>query len=167
MDHRNDWKQKLYDQYIRIDKTKGILTIGLLITNLSLTLWGLLGWDYNAFVAVPTIMTILGVTGIIFANIWVDGFGFYKNEIRANVSLDPKQVYQQNPFQEMVWREVQIPKFRALATLLENQGSWKRASEIRQQADKLEEWCDLGYIPKDAFPEHLKHHYLAEEGERL
>lgn len=164
---RDDWKQKLYDQYIRVDKTKGILTIGLLVANLSLTLWGLLGWDWNAFVGVPAIMLILGMAGIVFANVWVDGFEFYKNEKRANVSLDPTQVYQQNPFQEMVWREVQIPNFNAMADILIALDESEKAMKYQEQAEKLRDWADKGYIPKDAFPEHLKCHYLSEKGERL
>lgn len=167
MDHRNDWKQKLYDQYVRIDKTKGILTIGLLIANLSLTLWGLAGWGVNAYIGVPSIMLLLGISGVIFANIWVDGFGFYKNEKRAQVSLDPTQVYQQNPFQTMVWIGVQLPKMKALKDILESQGEKESAKRLQEDIERLEKWTKLRYIPKEDFPEDLKHHFIANEGEAI
>lgn len=167
MKQRHDWKQKLYDQYIRIDKTKGILTIGLLIANLSLTFWGLLGWDYNAYLGVPMIMLLLGILGIIFANVWVDGFQFYKNERRAKVSLNPTEVYQMNPFQIMIWSAIYRPQMWALYHILYEHSQDKLADDMLVFIRQLEKWIELRYIPKEDFPEDLKHHYLAEEGEAL
>lgn len=163
-----DWRQTLYNQYVRLDKTKAILMIGLLVLNLSFTVYDFVAWrGLSVYAGVPIISLLIGILAILFANVWVVGFEFYKSEIRANILHNPMQTRALNPWQEQEFRVKRIPELKALRSIAKANGaSSEQIAELDESIEKLERWVELGFIPDEDIPEHLEHHMLGE-GERL
>jgi hypothetical protein len=167
-DARNGLKQLIFDLYVRVDKARGPIMLGLLAGNQAILIYNLIAWrGVSLYLAVPAILTLLAIAVVLFARFWIDVLSTYKNQVRAETALNPKQIYQIPPFQEMAWRHLHIPRMRSHARLLHHAGESYLSEEVDREADRLNRWVDLGYIPRDDFPEHLLHHYLADEGERL
>jgi hypothetical protein len=167
-DPRTGWKQTLFDLYVRVDKARGPIMLGLLAANQAILIYNLIAWrGISLYLAVPAILALLAIAVIAFAKIWVDLLETYKNQVRAQTALNPKQIYQIPPFQEMAWRHIHVPRMRSHARLLEDAGDTNLSEDLYREADRLERWVQLGYIPRDDFPDHLLDHYLADEGERL
>lgn len=166
-----DWKDVLYGLYVRVDRAKGLLMMGMLVVTNALQIAELVAWrGISPWISVPVVSVLIGIGILGFAVWWIDGLETYVNEQRANVALNPLQVYQLNPWQEMEFRVKRIPEIRALADLARERGLADRARELDESADRMEEWCRRGYVEKREMQEiapHLLDHYLADEGERL
>lgn len=161
-------KDALLRQFIRLRKTAGLVTLGLLIVNQALLVAGYIQWrGFSPYIIIPSIVVFLAALAVLGSNfLWLT-LGLYHNETAAQVSHNPQTVYAINPYQEMVWRTYHLPKLQAMAMLATHLGNPKTAARFRQIYDQWQTWVDDGYIPKHAFPDHLKHHYLADEGDRL
>jgi hypothetical protein len=149
---------------IRLRKTGGLVSLGLLVVNQALLVAQIVAWrGFDPWLIVPTVA--LGLFALaIFASwaIWVLGDG-YHHETAAQVSHSPVQVYAPNPWQIVLWRTFRLPKARALASIAEGEAR----EELQEAIERWERWIELGYIPRDEYPPDLLHHYLASEGQPI
>lgn len=145
------WMNK---QLFKFQQVFPISTLILLIINLSLQIYGQLEYRNLPFYQTTfSIMLVLFLCVWGFAHIYNDYFEMYKHKKLVEVTLyNPYQVYAFSPFEEVVWRTIYIP-------MLEEIGS--------KNVDKIKRWLDLGYIPKEDFPDHLKKYYLTKKPGRL
>lgn len=161
-------KDAFLRQFVRLRKTAGVVTLGLLIINQALLVAGYVAWrGISIYVIVPSVVLLLGVGAIVLSNVLWLNMGLFHNETSAQVSHNPVNVYALNPFQEMIWRRYNLPELEANAQVAEAVGAHEAADTYRQIRDDWAEWTKLGYIPKDEFPDHLHRHYLNAEGQRL
>ena len=88
----------------------------------------------------------------------------YRTEWLAEKILNPYGVYAIGPFEEMKYRNFDIVIMEKIFHLLP-EGKCK--NDLKNQIDKVKQWCDLGYIPKNDFPKHLKKYYITKNESRL
>lgn len=161
------WKDLVMRNLIRLRKTGGLVSLGLLTVNQALLIAQTVAWrGLDPWIVVPTVaFTLFTLAVAVSYAIWVLGDGFH-HETAAQVDHNPIQVNTWNPFQKIEHAKLRIPKLRALAAVAENHDP-KAAAELREAIDRWERWVDLGYIPRDEYPEELLHHYLSKEGQPL
>lgn len=165
------WKDWVYALYVRVDRVKGLLMLAVLIANNSILIASLIAWrGVSPWVTVPVVALTLGLLMVGFAILWFDAWEMHVAEQRANAALNPTQVWQMLPWQEIEWRTRRIPEIRLLRDLARQEGFQDRAQELDESLEWLERWVELGYVPRDDMDElapHLLDHYTADQGERL
>lgn len=152
---------------LQIVKMKRVASVGSLIL-LALT---------NSFVIYPHIEEkgihpYLGIPlvffGLLFliwlgAHVYVRMMEMYRTEFRAEMILNPYQVYAITPMFEMQFRHIFLPIMKSQIKQLDG----KEKTELQKKIDMVEKWCKLGFIPKKDFPEHLKQYYITDKEVRL
>lgn len=158
------WKDVAMRNLIRLRKTGGLVSLGLLTVNQALLIAQTVAWrGFNPWIVVPSVAFLLFTLAIAISYaVWILGDGYHA-ETAAQVAHNPTQTYAYNPFQQVEHKQLRIPKLRAIAAIAEDHDP-EAAAELREAIDRWERWVDLGYIPRDEYPEHLLHHYLSDGG---
>jgi len=147
-------------QYVKMKKLAAVGSLILLALNLSFSIYPYMefrlpdmvfGTIPKTYFAIPLLFLLILLSIWFFAWIYVRVLEMYRTECRADIIYNPYAVYAINPFQEMWFREIYLP------LLKDHPEHYKR----------VKNWCDLGYIPKDDFPEYLKKYYITDKESRL
>ncbi len=152
-------------QYVKIKRTAAVGSMIILALNLSFSIYPFIEHrQIHPYIAIPLlfIAVILILWGA--AHIYVKKFEMYKTEFLAERILNPYGVYAIGPFEEMKYRNMDLVIMNYLYELLP---AGKPKQELHQQIQKVTHWCDLGFIPKKDFPEHLRKYYLTKNEARL
>lgn len=151
-------------QLDRVMKVGSVVTMALLIANLSLLLTQFFRWRGGP-VAAWVLGSAIVITAIVllFAHLWTQTFDMVRAMRRANAVHDPCQVYQIHPYERAIWLNVTIPQLEAQAAICANVGASVHASELLIVVAKMRRWETLGFIPRADYPKHLLHYYWHEE----
>jgi len=180
-------------QYVKMKRMAAVGSLILLAVNLSFTIYPYTAHRFNDYVfGIPSAW--FGVTSIFFlvvffiwlgSHIYTSTMEMYRSEKKAEIILNPYQVYAFQPFWEMWWRDIYIPQMKSqLVTLKYLQSIEEKKNKencetvqyynltneinyLESEIKKVECWLDLGYIPKEDFPKHLKKYYITKKQRRL
>ena len=152
-------------QYVKIKRMAAVGSLIILTLNLSFSIYPFISHrGIHPYVAIPLIFSIVILFIWIAAEIYVKRMEMYRTEFLAERILNPYSIYAIGPFEEMKYRNMEIPIMEALSTIIPK-GNGKKAFDSNLQ--KVKKWCDLGYIPKEDFPNHLKQYYITKTQKRL
>jgi hypothetical protein len=152
-------------QYVKIKRTAAVGSLIILTLNLSLSIYPFISHrDIHPYIAIPSLFIIVLIIVWIAADIYVKRLEMYRTEFLAERILNPYSIYAIGPFEEMKYRSMEIPIMEALSKLMPPGVDKKQFDETLM---KVKKWCDLGYIPKDDFPSHLKRYYISSTENRL
>jgi len=174
-------------QYVKMKQMAAVGSLLLLAVNLSFVIYPYIEHRFPEYIFTIIPRAWIGVLIIfmfivfliwIIAHLYVKKMEMYRTEHRAMIMFNPYQVYAFQPFWEMWWRDVYIPQMRSqLSTLKSLFRIEKEENEKKQlqkdidylgvEIKKVQEWLDLGFIPKKDFPNHLKPYYITKKEQRL
>jgi len=141
-------------QYKKIGMVAAVGSVVLLGLNLSISIFdSMQSPPLHPYVLIPLFFIGVMVCIWLFSVLYVDVLRMNAYEQWQEMLLKPFNVNLFTVFQLTWWREVYIPMLRKL--------------ELDEQADRLEKWLDLGYIPKEDFPEELRKYVVMEEEYKL
>ena len=152
-------------QYVKIKRTAAVGSLIMLIINLSFTIYPFISHrGIHPYFAIPLIF--LGVFLLVWfaSHIYVKNFEMYRTESVAEKLYNPYAVYAIGPFEEMKYRYMDLVIMKALHDLLPE---GEKKQELKKQIEKVQSWCDIGYIPKKDFPKHLEKYYITNKEGRL
>jgi len=159
-------------QYVKMKRMAAVGSLILLAVNLSLTIYPYVAHRFpetilfipSTYLVVPIIVLIIVFLIWGGAHIYMTKMEMYRTEFLAERILNPYTVYAIGPFEEMLYRTMTIPTLQAAyASMPEG----KDKEEVKEKLEKAKKYVDLGYIPKDDFPKHLKKYYITEKERRL
>lgn len=152
-------------QYVKIKRTAAVGSLIILALNLSFSVYPYVEHrNIHPYIAIPTLFLFLILLIWLLSHIYVKKLEMYRGEWLAEKIYNPYAVYAIGPFEEMKYRNFDIVIMEELFNLLPD---GKRKNELKNQIDKVKNWCDLGYIPKKDFPNHLKKYYITKNESRL
>lgn len=154
---------------MNIAKMKQVAVVGtqiMLSFNIALTGYEYVAWrGIHPYLGISLLFLLVMGAGLVAAHVYVNVFEMYKTHKMADaVYYNPYAVYAFPPFQEMWFRTVYIPLLKAAR---DQAGDEERRVELSEKIAMAEKWVELGYIPRDHFPEHLQKYYHTKHEERL
>ena len=152
-------------QYVKIKRTAVVGSLIMLILNLSFTVYPYIEHrGVHPYFAIPLIFLFILLLAWFTAHIYVKKFDMYRAESVAEKYFSPYAVYAIGPFEEMKYRNMDLVIMETLYDILPE---GEKRQLLKEQIEKVKGWCDLGYIPKKDFPQHLKRYYLTRKESRL
>ncbi len=152
-------------QYVKIKRTAAVGSLIMLILNLSFTMYPFIEHrGVHPYFAIPLIFFVVFLLVWLASHIYVKKLEMYRTESVADKVYNPYAIYAIGPFEEMKYRNMDLVIMETLYDILP-QG--KKKEELKQQIERVRSWCDLGYIPKNDFPKHLKKYYITDRESRL
>jgi len=152
-------------QYTKIKRTAAVGSLIMLIMNLSFTIYPFIEHrGFHPYYAIPIIFFFIFLLVWLAAHIYVKKFEMYRTESLADKIYNPYSVYAIGPFEEMKYRNIDIVIMETLYDILPDSN---KKQVLGEQIKKVKRWCDLGYIPKQEFPQHLKKYYIKKKENRL
>ena len=113
--------------------------------------------NIHPYVSVCFISLSLFLLLLIIAHVYVRKLGMNQFQHCADIKLNPFAVNHLSSLDEMRWRTFYIPsmttQYKILEYLNENDSY---LPVLKQEINKIKRWVDLGYIPPDDAPDHLK-----------
>jgi len=165
LDKKEKIRKFINMQYVKIKRTAAVGSLIILTLNLSFSIYPFISHrGIHPYIAIPSLFIIVLVIIWIAADIYVKRLEMYRTEFLAERILNPYTVYAIGPFEEMKYRNMEIPIMEALSKVLP-EGNDKK--EFDKHLEKVRKWCNLGYIPRKDFPEHLEKYYLSKTENRL
>lgn len=160
-------------QYVKMKRMAAVGGLILLAVNLAFTIYPYIEFRFpeyffglipRAWVGVPLVLIVIMLLIWLGAHIYVKKLEMYRTEWVAERIYNPYAVYAIGPFEEMLYRTMTIPTLQAAyATMPEG----KEKKEVKEKLEKAKKYVDLGYIPKEDFPQHLKKYYITNKERRL
>ena len=159
-------------QYVKMKRMAAVGSLMLLAVNLAFTIYPYVVFKMpgdifgisRIYLAVPIIFIFIVLLIWFSAHIYVHIFEMYRTETMAEYTYNPYAIYAITPLLEMEFRHSRIPTMEGIyATMTEG----VEKEKLKLDIDKMKKWCDLGYIPKEDYPEHLLHYYLTNKQSRL
>lgn len=164
VDEKERFRKFLNMQYVKMKRMAAVGSLVLLAVNLSFTIYPYVEHrDIHPYLGVPIIFVIIVLLIWLAAHIYVQKLEMYRTESLADKIFNPYTIYQIGPFEEMKYRNMELPIMKSLCKGLK--GDEKK--EMEEYVKRVEKWLELGYIPKDDFPEHLKKYYITKKENRL
>jgi hypothetical protein len=113
--------------------------------------------DIHPYLSVFFVSSFLFLLLLSIAHIYVRKFGMNQFQHRADVELNPFTVNHLSPLDEVRWRTFYLPSMTTYYKILENiNKDDSYLPVLKQEIDKIQRWVNLGYIPPDDAPDHLK-----------
>ena len=152
-------------QYVKLKRTAAVGSLIMLILNLSFTVYPFIEHrNLHPYFAIPLLFLSIFLLIWIASHIYVKKMEMYRTESLADKIYNPYSVYAIGPFEEMKYRNFDIPIMEGIYNALP-EGEKKK--QLKEQIERVKKWCDLGYIPKQDFPKHLRRYYITEKESRL
>ncbi len=165
IDKKERIRKFLNMQYVKIKRLAAVGSLIILTLNLSFSIYPFISHrGIHPYLAIPLIFSIVILIIWLTAEIYVKKFEMYRTEFLAERILNPYSVYAIGPFEEMKYRNMEIPIMDALSKIMPE---GKEKDDFNETLNNVKKWCDLGYIPKKDFPKHLKKYYITETENRL
>jgi hypothetical protein len=172
-DEKETLRKFLNTQYVKMKRMAAVGSMVLLAVNLAFTVFPYVQhrFDEYLFGFVPS--TYLVITLLFFviilliwlgAHVYVRVFEMYRTESVADMMYSPYSIYAMSPKDEIYLRDVNLPMMEAMEKILPE---GKQKKDLEQEIQKIKNWCEKGFIPKEDFPQHLKKYYLTEKQQRL
>jgi len=147
----------------QLEKLRRIAPVGSLIIltiNLAFTVYPYVAWrGIHPYIGVTAIALLIAAVLLFAAYIWMDRLEMYRSELKAAKTYNPYAVYALQPYEEMWFRLWFIPMMKYALD--------EDKDHLKENLEKVEEWVERGYIPKEQFPEHLKKYYITDKEQRL
>lgn len=164
VDEKERFRKFLNMQYVKMKRMAAVGSLVLLAVNLSFTIYPYVQHrDIHPYLGVPIIFIFIVLLIWLCAHVYVQKLEMYRTESLADKIFNPYTVYQIGPFEEMKYRNMELPIMKSLCDVLN--GDEKK--EMEEYVKRVEKWLELGYIPKEDFPEHLKKYYITNKERRL
>jgi hypothetical protein len=152
-------------QFVKLKRTAAVGSLMILTLNLSFIIYPYIEHrGVHPYIAIPTVFFSVILLFWLISHIYVKKMEMYRTEFLAEKILNPYSVYAIGPFEEMKYMNIDIVLLETLYELLP-EGQKKVA--LKEHIHKVKNWCRLGYIPKNDFPDHLKKYYLTKTEARL
>lgn len=159
-------------QFVKLKQVAMVGSLVILAVNLSLTLYPYIEhrlpyyiWEIpRAWLGIPLIFVFVMFVLWIIAHIWTSYLEMYRTQQRAERMLNPYNVYHFNPFQIAWYRNFHLPLMKEQLEQINNPD---RKKKYKRQVERVERWLDIGYIPKDEYPDDIKEFYLTDKKNRL
>ena len=152
-------------QYVKMKRTAAVGSLFILALNLSFSMYPFIEHrNIHPYIAVPLVFLLVVVLLWMAAHLYVKKLEMYKTESLADRIFNPYSVYAIGPFEEMKYRNIDLVIMENIFELLPE---GKQKQDLKNQIDKVTHWCNLGYIPKKEFPQHLKKYYITKNEIRL
>jgi len=165
IDKEERFRRFINFQYIKIKRTAAVGSLIMLIINLSFTIYPFIEHrGLHPYFAIPLIFLIVFFLVWLASHIYVKNFEMYRTESVADKVYNPYAVYAIGPFEEMKYRYMELVIMKALYELFPE---GEKKQELKKQIEKVQSWCDIGYIPKKDFPKHLEKYYITKKEGRL
>ena len=159
------FKKFINMQYVKMKRTAAVGSLFILALNLSFSIYPFIEHrDIHPYVAIPLVFISVVFFLWLAAHFYVKKLEMYKTESLADRIFNPYSVYAIGPFEEMKYRNIDLVIMKYLFELLPE---GKQKQDLKDQIDKVTHWCDLGYIPKKEFPQHLRKYYITNNEMRL
>jgi hypothetical protein len=164
-DKKEGFRKFINMQYVKLKRTAAVGSLVILTLNLSFSIYPFISHrGIHPYLAIPILFLTVMIVLWIAADFYVRRLEMYRTEFLAERIFNPYSVYAIGPFEEMKYRNMEIPIMEALSNLMPN-GPGK--NDFDKQLENVKKWCDLGYIPKNDFPAHLKKYYITNSEKRL
>lgn len=146
-------------QLDRMMRVAPILSVILLIGNAALLLAEKVAWRGGPLYAwIIGMVIILLIASLTVSNLWAGPLRMVA-AVRGSQALhDPVQVYQLTPFERFLWVNAMIPQ-------MEHQLSLRPDPLFEYQINRLKRYAQLGYVPRDEYPQFLLRYYPKEGNE--
>ncbi len=165
VDEKERIRKFFNQQYVKMKRMAAVGSLVLLAINLSFTIYPYVEHrDIHPYIAVPIIFLVIVFLIWGAAHIYIKKMEMYRTEALAEKIYNPYTVYAIGPFEEMLYRYTTIPTMEGIYHSLPD-GDAKE--QLKQKIDKAKHWVEIGYIPKEDFPEHLKKYYITKKTRRL
>jgi len=172
-DEKETLRKFINIQYVKMKRMAAVGGLVLLAVNLSFTVYPYVEFRFpekifgiipSTYVGVPIIFVIIVFLIWVGAHIYISKMEMYRTESLADRIFNPYTIYAIGPFEEMLYRTMTIPTLQAAYSSMPE---CKEKEEVKKQLDRAKKYVDLGYIPKEDFPEHLKKYYITNKERRL
>ena len=180
MDETEKIRNFINFQYVKMKRMASVGSLILLAVNLSFTIYPYIEHRFsntilgipNVYIGIPIIFVLVILLIWFGAHVYTVKMEMYRTEAKATITYNPYQVYAFQPFWEMWWRDVYIPQMKTQLVILKELQNKKKGLKdeidyMENEIRKVENWLDLGYIPKKDFPQHLKKYYITNKEQRL
>jgi hypothetical protein len=152
-------------QYVKIKRTAAVGSLIILALNLSFSIYPFIEHrNIHPYLAIPLVFIFVVFFLWMAAHLYVKKLEMYKTESLADRIFNPYSVYAIGPFEEMKYRNIDLVIMKYIFELLPE---GKQKNDLKDQIDKVTHWCNLGYIPKKDFPQHLRKYYITNNEMRL
>lgn len=152
-------------QILKLKKVAAVGSLILLLLNFSFVAYPYLEYrGIHPYFIIPAIFFSLALFILFLAHIYLKWFDMYRTEAEAERYFNPYTVYAIGPFEEMQYRYLMLPMVEAVIHLQKDDDKKK---EIVERVEQFRKWVNLGYIPKEDFPKHLKKFYITKKQNRL
>lgn len=159
-------------QYVKMKRMAAVGSLVLLAVNLAFTIYPYVVFKLpgrvlgisRIYFAVPVIFILIVLLIWLAAHIYVRIFEMYRTETMADITYNPYSIYAIGPLQEMEFRYSRIPTMEGIYAMMSD---GKEKEKLKSDMEKMKKWCDLGYIPREDYPEHLLRYYLTNKQARL
>jgi len=173
IDKEENFRKFINLQYVKVRRVAAVGSLILLMINLSLTAYPYIEHRFgqyifgvpSTYIGIPVVFVLIGVLVLLLAHIYVKKMEMYRTEQHAEIKYNPFSVYAFSPFEEMMYTNSIVPLMKGLVHILP-EGSEER-KKLKEDAEKFERWCRLGYIPKEEFPQNLMEYYITDKQQRL
>lgn len=118
----------------------------------------------HPYVAIPILFLCIITILWLLAHLYVRKLEMYKTEKYADIIHNPYAVYAVTPFEEMMYRNIFIPLMENDFVLLPD---GEQKTKIGEKLKRVKNWVELGYIPNEDFPGHLKKFLITKDQFRL
>jgi hypothetical protein len=172
-DEKEKIRKFLNMQYVKMKRMATVGSLILLALNLSFTIYPYVEFRFpeqifeiipRTYLAIPIIFLIIVFLIWFCAHIYMSKMEMYRTESLADRILNPYAVYAIGPFEEMLYRTMTIPTLEASYMAMPE---GKEKEEVKKNLEQAKKFVDLGYIPKEDFPKHLKKYYITNKERRL
>lgn len=169
---REKGRKWLNFQFMKLKQVAVVGSLVILLINLALNIYPLVAHRFpekilmlpKSWVIIPLLFIFVLFIIWLLAHLWVMKFEMYRTQQRARMILNPYNIYHFNPFQIMRFRNIFLP---IMYSQLEMMEEGKDKERYKKQIKMIEKWLELGYIPKEDFPDDLKEYYLTDKDNKL
>ena len=143
----------VFEQIEKIQQFSGIGTPVMLILTFTFTAFTYIEHrNVHPYLGIPLIFLGIFLVYWSIAHTVVRKGGTYISRSRAAIKYNQFSVWEIPPFQWMMMRYIWIPVLERTAN----------TDDEKKELGMVLRWMDLGFIPKDDFPDKLKHFYMAD-----
>jgi len=111
---------------------------------------------------VPLFSLFIGLIVLAVATVYLKFM--YRTEAEAEKYYNPYSVYAIAPFEEVMYRNLWLPLLQSVCNI---QNDKKQKDDLQMVIDRFHRWVNLGYIPKEEYPKHLRKFYTTNVKARL
>lgn len=154
----DDIKHFLFEQLEKLQQFSAIGMPAMLVINLAISVFNLIKWrGISPYVGISILTFSIMFIYWSMAHLIVKKGETYRSKARAAIKFNPYSIWAISPIQWMLMKHIWVP-------VLKKQAETK---EEKAEVAMVENWMEIGYIPKKDFPDNLKKFYMPKKEKRL